>query len=44
MENKSKQISWQNPFVDIFKQFNVYHYSSEALKGKVSDYQVKIKQ
>lgn len=30
----------QNPFIDVFKTFNVFNCSNEAKKGNVQDIQV----
>lgn len=34
-------IDWQNPFVDVFRKFNVFDSSQESKKGNISDTQDK---
>ena len=43
--NQMKSIlatqDFQKPFIDVFKNFNVFNSSNEAKKGNVQDIQVK---
>jgi len=38
--NKQQVLEWQNPFVDIFKYFNVFDESGHDKKGHIEILQV----